>query len=134
MVLVVNENAARRLPSINVGMYAVKEDEVPGATDTYTVFEDGRCLRGVILAENEVAEASFDEARTVILPPEAKMLPPAQPSDPLTFDLRPIEGFDDKVFRVEPNGYVQSRTHFEEEYKAFIASLGHDVSVPALYR
>lgn len=134
MVLVLNEKGAARL-NMNVGTYATKESEVSGSNQTYTVFDKKRAKRGIVLSEAELKEISFDEQFTVIvIPPEAKLLRPAEPDEPLEFELLPVEGFDEKVCRVEPRGYVQSREQFEEEYKAFIAELGHGVSVPVLYR
>lgn len=133
MVLVLNEKGAQRL-NLETGLYAAKESEVPGSENTYTVFGKKRAMRGIVISDAELTEQSYDENNITVLPPEAKLLRPAHPTDPLSFELLPIEGFDEKVFRVEPQGYVNSRQQFEEEYKAFIAALGHDVSVPPLYR
>lgn len=133
MVLVLNEKGAARL-NMNIGTYATKESEVSGSDSTYTVFDHSRAKRGIVLSEAELEEKGFVEQNVIVIPPEAKLLRPAEPDEPLEFELLPVEGFDEKVCRVEPRGYVQSREQFEEEYKAFIASLGHDVSVPVLYR
>lgn len=133
MVLVLNEKGAARL-NMNIGTYATKESEVSGSDSTYTVFDHSRAKRGIVLSEAELEEKGFAEQNVIVIPPEAKLLRPAEPNEPLEFELLPVEGFDEKVCRVEPRGYVQSREQFEEEYKAFIASLGHDVSVPVLYR
>lgn len=133
MVLVLNEKGAARL-NMNIGTYATKESEVSGSNSTYTVFDHSRAKRGIVLSEAELEEMGFVEQNVIVIPPEAKLLRPAEPDEPLEFELLPVEGFDEKVCRVEPRGYVQSREQFEEEYKAFIASLGHDVSVPILYR
>lgn len=133
MVLVLNEKGAARL-NMNIGTYATKESEVSGSDSTYTVFDHSRAKRGIVLSEAELEEKGFVEQNVIVIPPEAKLLRPAEPDEPLEFELLPVEGFDEKVCRVEPRGYVQSREQFEEEYKAFIASLGYDVSVPVLYR